>query len=95
MAQGFDFTDFGEAVDAGADVVRAEGSGGIHRRHVEIGQLVAQLAGTGDFEQQRLVLRDMGTRFADHAWSASLTRSMSARLDISVAQSSRQLPSSG
>ena len=106
MADGFDLADFGEAIDAGADVFGAERFGGVHRRHVELGELVGLLAGGGALEEQRLVLGNVGGDLVDQAitswgcaWglaaACAASTSMSARLLISVAQSSMQSLSSG
>jgi len=90
----------------GLEYAGAKGLSGIYRGDVEFGKLVALLAGRGALEEQWLILRKMRGDFIDHAitscscatglgaaWAAST--SISARLLISVAQSSMQSLSSG
>src|SRR5438309_778673 len=67
MADGFDFTDFRKAFDLAADILRAEGFGGVDGRDVEIGKLVGFLAGRAPLEEQRLVLRKVTADFRNHA----------------------------
>ncbi len=45
MADDFDFTDFGESIDAFANIGRAQRIPGVHRGHIERGQLDPALTG--------------------------------------------------
>ena len=97
MADRLDLADFREILDLAAHVMSAERRSGVHRRHVERGQLIAHFPRRAQLEQQRLVLIHVRARLADHR-SPSQTRakaSISSRRAISVAHSSMALPSSG
>ena len=99
MADGFDFADFREAGDFGADVRGAQRFAGVHGGNVELGKLVRLLAGRAALEEQALVGREVGVGFSFSfralIGSTSATASISARRDISVAQSSTASPNSG
>src|SRR5882762_5306817 len=100
VADDFHLADFGKAFDFGAHVGGAERGGGVHRRHVERGKLIALLARRTPLEQKIFVLRDVRADFVDHAacWAgenACATSSICSRLLISVAHKSTQFSSSG
>src|SRR5271167_2873267 len=104
MADGFYFADFREAFNFCADVLLTQSGDGIDLRHVEFRKLVADLTRRTEFEQELLVLSDVRRNLSYHSqnslclrWDgsqclvkAAMTRSMSWRLLISVAQSRTQ-----
>ena len=94
MADGLHLADFGEAFDFPAHVVGAERVSGVHRGTIELRELVGFLAGRTALEEERFILREVLGDFLDHA-STSARASISARLVISVAQSSMESASSG
>ena len=96
MADGLHLADFGKAVDGGAHVLRAQGGRRVDRRDVEVRELVGVLARRAALEEQRFVLRGMGSDLGNHIQlKTSAIASMSARLDISVAHSNMESASSG
>ena len=66
VAQGFELADLGEVFDFGANVILAEGRGGVDRRDVERRELIADFAGGGLLKQERFVLDDVLGDFFDH-----------------------------
>ena len=94
VAYGLHLADLGEAFDLLAHVAGAERFGRVDRGHVEFGELIGFLARRAALEEERFILGEMRPDLLNHACT-STSASISARLVISVAQSSRQSASSG
>ncbi len=94
MADDIHLADFREVLDFDARVPCPQGLDSVYCGHIEIGKLIAVLAGRADLEQQLLILRGMRADLFDHA-KASATRSICGFLLISVQHNSMVFLSSG
>ena len=94
MADGFHLADFGEIRDFLAHVFGAQRFHSVHRGTIEFWELVGFLARRTALEEERFILREVLGDFLDHACT-SASASISARLVVSVAQSSTESASSG
>ncbi len=95
VPDGLHFAHFRKILDAGANRGRAQRRGSIHFRNIQFRELPAAFAGRAELEQQRLVLRDVGTDFFDHRAKASATASICSLVFISVEHNSIESASSG